>query len=93
MNSIELKILVDEVMATDGLQEEAKAIFEKEGQSGLDLFLDGIIKKNLPGGGVDAWKQSPDLRREFGENYDSYLAYLKAEASGRIKISGGKIIR
>ena len=39
------------------------------------------------------WRKNPDLRKEFFDSYESYLAFSKANASGRIKIAGGKIIR
>lgn len=32
-----------------------------------------------------AWQSSPDLREEFGENFDAYLAYRRAEAKGQIR--------
>jgi hypothetical protein len=39
------------------------------------------------------WNSDPELRREFGDNYQSYVAYKKAQAEGRVRIAGGKIIR
>ena len=34
------------------------------------------------------WKTDPATRAEFGENFDTYAAYERATAAGRIKISG-----
>jgi signal peptide peptidase SppA len=36
------------------------------------------------------WEKSPELRKEFGENFDSYLAFQKNVAAGRIRIFGRK---
>ena len=36
------------------------------------------------------WDKSPELRDEFKDNYDSYLAFLKNDKAGRIKILGRK---
>ena len=36
------------------------------------------------------WNKSPDLRAEFKDNYNAYLAYEKNAAAGRIKIFGRK---
>jgi len=33
-----------------------------------------------------AWNKSPELRKEFSENFAAYLAFLKAQAEGRVKI-------
>lgn len=32
------------------------------------------------------WNRRPDLRSEFLDDFDGYLAFLKAEAKGRVKI-------
>jgi hypothetical protein len=32
------------------------------------------------------WKKNPELRKEFGDNFDSYLAFSKANAEGRVRI-------
>ncbi len=39
------------------------------------------------------WNRDPNLRQEFFGNFDAYKAYLKAEAEGRVRFAGGKIIR
>jgi len=36
------------------------------------------------------WDKSPEMREEFRENYNSYLAFLKNDKAGRIKILGRK---
>ncbi len=36
-----------------------------------------------------AWKKSSKLQAEFGGNFKTYLAYMKAEASGNAKIKRG----
>jgi capsid assembly protease len=36
------------------------------------------------------WDKSPDLRREFGDNYGAYEAYRKSQAAGRVRILGRK---
>lgn len=37
------------------------------------------------------WEKSSDIRSEFGDNYDAYLAYEKASADGLVRIyKGGK---
>lgn len=36
------------------------------------------------------WDKSPDIRAEFSDNFDSYLAYEKNVAAGRIRILGRK---
>lgn len=48
--------------------------------------------KNLP---LDqrakaAWDKSPQIREEFADNFDAYLAFLKNQESGRVKILGKK---
>jgi capsid assembly protease len=37
-----------------------------------------------------AWDKDPKIRAEFGSQYGAYLAYRKAEESGRVKIYHGK---
>ena len=32
------------------------------------------------------WQKNPELRKEFGDNFDSYLAFSKASAEGRVRI-------
>ena len=32
------------------------------------------------------WQKNPELRKEFGDNFDSYLAFSKANAEGKVKI-------
>jgi hypothetical protein len=32
------------------------------------------------------WQKNPELRKEFGDNFDSYLAFSKANAEGRVRI-------
>ena len=39
------------------------------------------------------WNGNPLLRKEFGDNFSSWVAYKKAERSGQIRISRSKIIR
>ena len=39
------------------------------------------------------WDGNPLLRKEFGDNFSSWVAYKKAERSGQIRISRPKIIR
>jgi hypothetical protein len=39
------------------------------------------------------WNRDPNLRQEFFGNFDAYRAYLKAEAEGRVRFAGSKIIR
>ena len=39
------------------------------------------------------WNGNPLLRKEFGDNFSSWLAYKKAERSGQIRITRPKIIR
>lgn len=34
----------------------------------------------------ERWNNDPKLRSEFGDDYDRYLAYAKAEAAGRVRI-------
>lgn len=36
------------------------------------------------------WNKSAELRKEFGGNYDAYVAYMKAAITGRAKIYGGQ---
>lgn len=36
-----------------------------------------------------AWKKDKDLRAEFGNNKDSFIAYFKANKEGRARILGG----
>ena len=36
-----------------------------------------------------AWDKDPDLRFEFMDNFDIYLAFAKADEVGRAKIAGG----
>lgn len=35
-----------------------------------------------------AWNSDPELEEEFRRDFDAYLAYCRAEASGRVKIHG-----
>lgn len=32
------------------------------------------------------WNKSPEIRKEFGDKFDSYLAFTKASVEGRVKI-------
>lgn len=36
------------------------------------------------------WDADADLRAEFGDNFETYLAWKKADAAGRVKIHGEK---
>ena len=36
-----------------------------------------------------AWDKDPDLRFEFVDNFDAYLAFAKADKAGQAKIVGG----
>lgn len=36
----------------------------------------------------DAWARSPELRAEFGGEFERFLAFKKAEAKGKAKIIG-----
>lgn len=36
------------------------------------------------------WRNDSKLRYEFSDSYDSYLAYLKAESAGQVRILGRK---
>lgn len=36
----------------------------------------------------DAWARSPELRAEFGDCYERYLAFTKADRKGLIRILG-----
>jgi hypothetical protein len=36
------------------------------------------------------WAANPELRAEFGDNEDAYIAYCKAEARGVVSFHGGK---
>ncbi|MHA1540034.1 MAG: S49 family peptidase [Alphaproteobacteria bacterium] len=36
------------------------------------------------------WKKDSNLRAEFGDDYDSYLAFRQAEENGQVKILGNK---
>lgn len=38
----------------------------------------------------ESFKRSKDLQDEFGGDEDAYIAYLKAEASGQVKVRGRK---
>jgi hypothetical protein len=44
--------------------------------------------ENLPIGdrAKATWDKDPDLRFEFVDNFDAYLAYVKADATGQVKI-------
>lgn len=35
-----------------------------------------------------AWESDPKLRVEFGDSFERYLAYAKAEARGAVRIFG-----
>ena len=37
------------------------------------------------------WETDAELRAEFQNDKDSWLAYCKAEAGGQIKILGGRV--
>lgn len=37
-----------------------------------------------------AWNKSEDLRNEFGDSFNTYLAYRKAEAKGQVRVLGKK---
>ena len=37
-----------------------------------------------------AWETNPAIRGEFNNDYDCFLAFKKAEASGRIRIAGAR---
>ena len=39
------------------------------------------------------WKTSAEIREEFCGNFETYLAYTKAESAGRIHITGGNVQR
>lgn len=34
------------------------------------------------------WKREPALRAEFGDNFDTYAAFERAQAAGKIRIHG-----
>lgn len=34
-----------------------------------------------------AWRTDPDLRAEFGDNFESYLAFSRADAAGLVRIA------
>lgn len=36
------------------------------------------------------WDKSPDIRKEFGENFDAYHAFLKNDEAGMVRILGRK---
>jgi len=36
------------------------------------------------------WEKSPEIRKEFGDNYAAYEAFRKSQASGRVRILGRK---
>ena len=36
------------------------------------------------------WAKNPSIRSEFGDDFDSYLAYEKANENGQIKMLGGR---
>ena len=36
------------------------------------------------------WDKSAELRAEYGEQYDAYLAFEKAHAEGRVKVLGAR---
>jgi len=38
----------------------------------------------------DEWRNNPELRSEFGDDQDRYLAFKKANDAGRVKILGGR---
>ena len=68
-------------------QEELKPVDEPAAPDG-----EASEDKNLP---VDErcktkWNASQSLRDEFGNDFDSYLAYSKATEKGRVKVLGNK---
>jgi len=94
MDKVKMKIFADQIFeGVPNLEQEGMRIFKEEGQAGLDRYVDSVLAKHVPGGGKEAWDRNPELRKEFGENLNAYEAYLKAEAEGRVKIAGNKIIR
>lgn len=38
----------------------------------------------------DEWEKSPELRKEFAENFGAYLAFMKHAEAGNVKIFGGR---
>ena len=36
------------------------------------------------------WDKTPDLRKEFGDNFDAYHAFLKNDEAGKVRILGRK---
>ena len=57
-------------------------------QNNLNIRKQGEIDPNLPieDQAKAIWNKSPDLRKEFGDDFDAYLAFTKANAEGRVRI-------
>lgn len=94
MDEIQARILTDQIFqAVPDLEERGQKIHKAEGMAGLEKFIDSVLAEHLPKVKENDWDRNPELRREFGNNFDAYKAYLAAETAGRIRIIGSKIIR
>jgi len=84
-----VQVLGAEKALLDGKKKELM----EEGQKPISQTNLGTGKKeeidlNLPieEKAKAVWNKDPDLRKEFGDNFDSYLAFTKASVEGRVKI-------
>ena len=47
----------------------------------------GTLRREL----TPVWDGDPELRREFLDSFDSFVAYTRAVRGGHVKIIGGKV--
>ena len=48
------------------------------------------VQKSIEGECKAAWEASPDIRLDFGNRFELYLAYRTAKAQGLVKILGDR---
>jgi hypothetical protein len=84
-----------------------RALLEGKKKELIDGSINPIAQNNVSaqkkeGDGIDpnlpieeqaklSWNKSPDLRKEFGDSFDAYLAFRKMDAEGRIRIFSRKM--